>query len=173
MPSNQEQQQVSDFLSLVTERIQKQQALVDNLKKCKRGLSISLFEELIKDKGYSKVLFADTLVLLQNNTFSREELEYTNEGVRNIHYGDVLIKYGASVDVSNTDIPSIKPDRNIDRYKSNSYLQNGDIVFADTAEDYTVGKATEIIGISNQKVLSGLHTIPCRPQRQFAPMYLG
>ena len=110
---------------------------------------------------------------LQNNTFSRDELSFEDGDVRNIHYGDVLIKYGTSVDIGSSSIPCIKPDRNIEKFSSSSYLQNGDIVFADTAEDYAVGKATEIIGVSHHKVLSGLHTIPCRPHDAFAPMYLG
>ncbi len=110
---------------------------------------------------------------MQNNTFSRDDLSYDIDGVRNIHYGDVLIKYGTSVDVGGLSMPCIKPDRNIEKFSSSSYLQNGDIVFADTAEDYAVGKATEIIGVSQHKVLSGLHTIPCRPHDFFAPMYLG
>ena len=46
-------------------------------------------------------------------------------------------------------------------------------MFADTAEDYTVGKATEIAGANGLSVLSGLHTIPCRPLIKFHPMYLG
>ena len=52
-------------------------------------------------------------------------------------------------------------------------VEAGDIVIADTAEDYTVGKATEIINPSNKKILSGLHTIPCRPVMSFAPMFMG
>ena len=46
-------------------------------------------------------------------------------------------------------------------------------MIADTAEDYTVGKAVEIVGATGMKALSGLHTIPCRPKLSFAPMYLG
>lgn len=45
-------------------------------------------------------------------------------------------------------------------------------MFADTAEDYSVGKATEIAGANGLAVLSGLHTIPCRPLMKFHPMYL-
>ena len=55
----------------------------------------------------------------------------------------------------------------------NSFLQNGDIVIADTAEDETVGKCSEIAGLSDEKVIAGLHTIPCRPLFNFASGYLG
>ena len=167
-----EQRKIADFLITLDRRIDAQQSLVDNLKKYKRGLSSSLFDEIAKGECQT-ILFADAFRLLQNNTFSRDDLSFEDGDVRNIHYGDVLIKYGTSVDISSFSIPCIKPDRNIEKFSSSSYLQNGDIVFADTAEDYAVGKATEIIGVVHHKALSGLHTIPCRPYEKFAPMYLG
>ena len=167
-----EQRKIADFLIALDRRIEAQQSLVNNLKKYKRGLSSSLFDEIAKGKCQT-ILFADAFRLLQNNTFSRDDLSFEDGNVRNIHYGDVLIKYGTSVDIGNSSIPCIKPGRNIEKFSSTSYLQNGDIVFADTAEDYAVGKATEIIGVLAHKVLSGLHTIPCRPYDTFAPMYLG
>ena len=54
-----------------------------------------------------------------------------------------------------------------------SFLQNGDIVIADTAEDETVGKCSEIAGLSDEKIIAGLHTLPCRPLFNFASGYLG
>lgn len=127
----------------------------------------------ISNSGCPTVSFADGFRLLQNNTFSRDDLSYDVGDVRNIHYGDVLIKYGTVTDIGALSVPCIKPGRDIEKFSSSSYLRNGDIVFADTAEDYTVGKATEIVGVTNQRVLSGLHTIPCRPHDRFAPMFLG
>jgi len=52
-------------------------------------------------------------------------------------------------------------------------LQNGDVIVADTAEDLTVGKCSEIAGLNDEVVLSGLHTIPYRPVEKFASGYLG
>ena len=167
-----EQRKIADFLIALDRRIDAQQSLVDNLKKYKRGLSSSLFDEISKS-GCPTVSFADGFRLLQNSTFSRDDLSYDVGDVRNIHYGDVLIKYGTVTDIGALSVPCIKPDRDIEKFSSSSYLRNGDIVFADTAEDYTVGKATEIVGVTNQRVLSGLHTIPCRPHDRFAPMFLG
>ena len=167
-----EQRKIADFLIALDRRIDAQQSLVDNLKKYKRGLSLSLFDEISKS-GCPTILFADGFRLLQNNTFSRDDLSYHVGDVRNIHYGDVLIKYGTVTDIGVLSVPFIKSDRDIEKFSASSYLRNGDIVFADTAEDYTVGKATEIAGVTNQQVLSGLHTIPCRPHDRFAPMFLG
>ncbi len=88
----------------------------------------------------------------------------------NIHYGDVLIKYGSVLDASDKAIPHIVSGNESPNYV---YLQDGDIVIADTAEDETVGKATELFNVSENKIEAGLHTIPCRPIIPFAPMYLG
>ena len=78
--------------------------------------------------------------------------------VQNIHYGDVLVKYGAVVNISEDTPPYIKPTIDLQKFVATSYLRDGDIVFADTAEDYSVGKATEIAGANGLAVLSGLHT---------------
>ena len=172
LPSFAEQKKIAYFLKKLDERITAQEMLVASLKKYKRGLSSLLFSKTLNE-GCRSISFANAFTLLQNNTFSRDDLSYDIDGVRNIHYGDVLIKYGTSVNIGDISIPCIKADRNIEKFSATSYLRNGDIVFADTAEDYTVGKATEIIGVTNQKVLSGLHTIPCRPHDSFAPLYLG
>ena len=173
IPSISEQNKVSEIFRILDERIAAQSQLIDTLKKYKRGLSNVLFDGLLEDSNSHLCTFGNVMTILQNNTFSRDDLSSDCDGIRNIHYGDVLIKYGALVDFRNTVIPSIRANRDISKFSESSYLQNGDVVFADTAEDYTVGKATEIIGAENVAALSGLHTIPCRPQKKFAPMYLG
>lgn len=43
---------------------------------------------------------------ISNNTFSRDFLCEDGD-IKNIHYGDVLIKYGSTLDVSQSDIPAI------------------------------------------------------------------
>jgi type I restriction enzyme S subunit len=93
-------------------------------------------------------------------------------GVKNIHYGDILIKFNIGIDENTTEIPTIKQDINLSNISDKYYLQNGDIIIADTAEDYSVGKACEIVNVRS-KILSGLHTIPCRPKFKFINGYLG
>ena len=107
---------------------------------------------------------------MSNNTLSRAELSDVGE-IKNIHYGDVLIKFGDVIDANNTYIPYV--GSKVVLKKNPDYLQTGDVVIADTAEDDTVGKATEILNTNNIPVISGLHTIPCRPNYPFAPSYLG
>ena len=110
---------------------------------------------------------------MQNNTYARADLNYKLENTKNIHYGDILVKFNEYVDVRNNNVPFINSEKNLSKFKAESYLRDGDIIVADTAEDETVGKVTEISNTKEQKVLSGLHTIPCRPKRKFAPMFLG
>lgn len=109
---------------------------------------------------------------LQNNTLSRADLNYESGIVKNVHYGDVLIKFGDYIDASKTELPYISDNTKADKFKS-SFLQDGDIIIADTAEDDTVGKCTEIQGSEGLKLLSGLHTIACRPKEKYGPMFLG
>ena len=121
---------------------------------------------------WSSKQFDEVFEILQNNTFSRKELNYSNKSVKNIHYGDILINYPVNLNCQTCEIPNINQDINLSKYKSSSYLQNGDVIFADTAEDETVGKVCELYNVQ-EKMLSGLHTIPCRPKFNFASKYLG
>ena len=172
VPSAKEQERISLFLDAIERRIETQRTLVETLKKYKRGLSDTLFDRTAQSPSCKIVKLGDAFELLQNNTFSRDDLTTNPSSVQNIHYGDVLVKYGAVANISEYTPPYIKPTINLQKFVATSYLRDGDIVFADTAEDYSVGKATEIAGANGLAVLSGLHTIPCRPLMKFHPMYL-
>ena len=130
----------------------------------------------IRFKGYTddweQRKLGDVLVSLQNNTLSRADLSNEAGVAKNVHYGDVLIKFGEVLDVSKEQLPMISDESILTKYKT-SFLQNGDVIIADTAEDTTVGKCSEIVGLNDEVVLSGLHTIPYRPVEKFAPKYLG
>ena len=114
----------------------------------------------------------DVLISLQNNTLSRADLSFEQGIAKNVHYGDILVKFGEVIDVKTELLPMIVDEVIIAKYKS-SFLQNGDVIVADTAEDETVGKCAEIAGLSDEIVISGLHTIPYRPLQKFASGYLG
>ena len=109
---------------------------------------------------------------LQNNTLSRDSLNYKNPNIKNIHYGDILVKFDEILDGSSNDIPYINSEFDLSKF-SKSLLQDGDIIFSDTAEDDTVGKAIELQNVNAPFILSGLHTIPCRPLIPFGKAYLG
>lgn len=116
-------------------------------------------------------MFENVFDYLPHNSLSRDDLNDTTGNIKNIHYGDVLIKYGAVVNIEKERIPYINDNVKIDTTKA--LLKDGDIVFADAAEDSTVGKCIEILESNNQQIVSGLHTIPCRSKNTFEKGYLG
>ena len=116
--------------------------------------------------------FNDVFSILQNCTLSRAELSYDNGEAFNIHYGDVLIKFGEVIDAETALLPRITDDKIVASFRS-SALQDGDIVIADTAEDEAVGKCAEMLNLQEKTAISGLHTIPVRPTARFATGYLG
>ena len=114
----------------------------------------------------------EVCAFLRTNTLSRNQLNNMNGDIHNIHYGDVLIKYPSIIDVQKQAIPFINSEDY--RESMNDFIEDGDIVLADTAEDETVGKACEIANIGSEKILSGLHTMLIRPQKGlFFPCFLG
>ncbi len=102
---------------------------------------------------------------------SRSMLNYTKGEIMCIHYGDILIHFPSILDVKNTELPRINGGEK-SKYEKD-FLQNGDLVFADTAEDETVGKAVEMSGITNENVVSGLHTIVARAKEMNGKFYWG
>lgn len=137
---------------------------------------MSMGKPKIRFQGYTEDWeqrkLGDVLVGLQNNTLSRADLSSDTGVAKNVHYGDVLIKFGEILDVSKEQLPMILDESVLTKCKA-SFLQNGDVIVADTAEDSTVGKCSEIAGVNDEVVLSGLHTIPYRPVEKFAFGYLG
>lgn len=181
LPSINEQIEIGLYLDKLDNLITLHQRELDLYKEMKKTLLNKMFaknEEKfpeIRFKGFTEDWeqrkLGDIFVSLQNNTLSRTEL--SNKGdVMNIHYGDILVKFGEIVDVKFKELPMIVNSINLDRYVE-SFLHNGDIIIADTAEDNRVGKCIEITGLNEERVLSGLHTIPYRPLIKFASGYLG
>ena len=117
--------------------------------------------------------FGQIFDMFQTNTFSRDLLNYESGDTFNVHYGDILVKFGSVIDCEKEELPFINGDIELLKYKDESYIQDGDIIVADTAEDYTAGKVSEVINTNDKKILSGLHTMLCRPNIKFAPKFLG
>ena len=116
--------------------------------------------------------FDETFRVMSNNTLSRENLNNRGGAVRNIHYGDILTKFPEVLDCSEDEIPFVNDLSLLS--SSTQLLQDGDVVIADTAEDETVGKVTEVQNLGDSKLVAGLHTIPCRVKKgDFAPGWLG
>ena len=117
-------------------------------------------------KGFNQVFtFGAT------NTFSRESMCEDCTGVKNIHYGDILVRYGEVLKLSEQEIPSLLSDIGA---KITTFVDDGDVVIADTAEDLTAGKVVEVQETHGKKVAAGLHSMLCKPIKGcFAPGWLG
>lgn len=133
-------------------------------------------EPKIRLKGFQgewkESAFSESFESLKNNSLSRAELDDSGT-VYNIHYGDVLITYNECVKIDK-EVKTFVKNAEVARKLSHSCaIKNGDVIFADAAEDNTVGKCTEVIAHETDAIVSGLHTIPCRPKKEFASRYLG
>ena len=181
-PKINEQKAISNFITELDNLITLHQRKCDETKQLKKFMLQKMFPKNgeknpeIRFEGFTddwaQRKLGDVLICLQNNTFSRADLSNETGVAKNVHYGDVLVKFGEVLDVSKEQLPMISDERVLIKYKA-SFLQNGDVIVADTAEDSTVGKCSEIAGLNNEIVLSGLHTIPYRPKEKFASGYLG
>ena len=182
LPGTEEQDRIADFFRHLDNLITLHQRKFEKLTNVKKSMLEKMFPQNgssypeIRFKGFAdpweQRKFGEVFMSLQNNTLSRAELNDEFGAAQNIHYGDVLIKYDEILDVSKEPLSYIEKQSIADKFKT-SYLQNGDVIIADTAEDETVGKCTEIEGLTDQKVISGLHTMPVRPNRKFASGFLG
>ena len=116
--------------------------------------------------------FSEVLSFLRNNTLSRADLSDTEGRIYNVHYGDILVKFGEVLNVQCDSLPRITDDDLAERLTCQP-LFDGDVIIADTAEDEAVGKCCELRGCDGKPIVAGLHTIACRPRIGFASGYLG
>ncbi len=183
MPSTiEEQETIGQYFSNLDNLITLHQRKYDKLVKVKKSMLEKMFPKKgskfteIRFKGFTDAWeqrkFCEVFDGLQNNTLSRAELNNESGQALNVDYGDILVKFIDCLDVSKEQLPYITDSAVVDKYKA-SFLKDGDIIIADTAEDSTVGKCTEIAGSEGMTLISGLHTMPCRPKEKFATKYLG
>ena len=177
-----EQLNIGNLASSLDHLITLHQRKLEKLKTIKKSMLENLFPQngektpKIRFSGFTEDWeqrkLGEVFIYLRNNTLSREELNDEDGFAQSIHYGDVLIKYGECLNVSKVLLPYVDNKNIVNKFKK-FYIQNGDIIIADTAEDETVGKCIEISGLVDHNIISGLHTIPLRPVNKFAYGYLG
>lgn len=170
-----EQHAIAAALSDVDALLDAQERLIAK----KRNIKLAAMQQLLTGKtrlpGFQepwiKKFFGEIFEFLPTNSYSRSQ--FVQRGcIRNIHYGDILTKFSFIIDISKDKLPFINKILSEKNYPQKCFLQNGDVVIANTAEDSTVGKAVEVINIDG-KVLSGQHTFLCRPKIRFAKGILG
>lgn len=153
-----EQQKIAEILSAQDRVIELKTKLLEEKKRLKKYLCQVLISGESQSEG-KKILFKELFEFLNNNSCSRAQMKEKGT-IYNVHYGDILTKYGELLDAKKDEVPCICVNINLSKYDR---LQNGDIVFADTAEDLLVGKSTELKNVGNKHIIAGLHTIAARP----------
>ncbi len=174
LPPEEEQNRISELLTTWDTAIEKQSELIEKLKLRKRALMQQLLTGKKRLPGFrgewKEVKLGDVSNFLRNNTLSREQLNDDDGVINNIHYGDVLIKYPSIIDCRKEKLQYINDGVSI----LTDYVENGDVIMSDTAEDETVGRVCEVQNVGNKKILAGLHTMLIRPHdKLFAPYFLG
>lgn len=101
----------------------------------------------------------DIFTFYSTNSLSRDKLNYTGGPYKNIHYGDIHMIFPTVLNVSETEIPYINDGVKV-KLTDDNFVQDGDIAIADASEDYAdIGKAIEIVGVGDEKLVCGLHTL--------------
>ena len=175
LPPIDEQKKIANALSEADQLIE---SLTKQLTK-KKAIRQGGMQELLTGKKrlpgfageWQTFIFGELFDFIPNNAFTRAQMSDSGK-VKNIHYGDILTKYGAYVDGDSDSIPYISKEIDLSRFADRCYLQSGDIIIADTAEDETVGKALEVVNM-DCPILAGQHTLLCRPRITFAEKFLG
>lgn len=162
LPPIAEQRKVAEILSAQDRVIELKTKLLEEKKRLKKYLCQVLLSEENLFEG-KKILFKELFEFLNNNSYSRAQMNESGT-IYNVHYGDILTKYGEILDAKKDEVSCICDNINLSKYDR---LQNGDIIFADTAEDLLVGKSTELKNVGNKHIIAGLHTIAARPIKDF------
>lgn len=182
VPSVVEQKQLGQYFTKLDNLITLHQRKFEKLVQLKKSMLDKMFPK--PGERFPEIRFAgftdpweqrklgDCFDFLQNNTLSRADLNSESGGARNIHYGDILIKFGDCLGLDSGKLPFADDESILSKY-ANSTLRIGDVIFADTAEDESAGKCVELVKLPNEPVISGLHTIPARPKFPFGAGYLG
>ena len=106
---------------------------------------------------WDRIKVSDLLEFYPTNSLSWSQLEYSEEGVLNLHYGLIHKGLPTQVDVFENSLPIIKEEF---IPKKISLCLNGDVAFADASEDTNdVAKCIEFANCDGKKIVCGLHTI--------------
>lgn len=121
------------------------------------------FPDFAKDEEWVLNRLGNVYSFITTNSFSRDDLNYKNGEVKNIHYGDIHTKFLTLFDITKENVPFINESIPLDKFKHVNYCKERDMIFADASEDLKdVGKSIELVNLNNEKLLSGLHTIHAR-----------
>ena len=168
IPKRYEQDRIAAAIMACDKHIAALQSLISKYQAIKKA-TVNL---LLKPRDeWNKIRLGD-FEAHRNNTCSRSLTSSSAGKVRNIHYGDILVKYSEIVSLEFDKVDYLSEAG--EAHSPNDYLQDGDIVIADTAEDETAGKVVEVQDVADRKAVAGLHTVFLRPPNDlFARGWLG
>nr|WP_281502726.1 restriction endonuclease subunit S [Aliiroseovarius sp. F47248L] len=172
-PKDREQDKISSYLETVETKIEqltRKKALLEDYKK---GCMQQLFTQKLRFKDgqgndfpdWAETTVGETFDWVRTNSLSRDKLNYGANGeVQNIHYGDIHSKFHANFRQGLEKVPYISGSLRAD-FAEEDFCKPGDVVIADASEDYTdIGKAIEIVELSDPPLVAGLHTYIARPK---------
>ncbi len=168
IPSNiKEQQKIVKILSTWDNAIELKEQLIAEKKRQKQWLMQNLLTGRKRLPGFTdqwqKVRLGDVLIFEGGLSAPRNELRM-DEGICYLHYGDIhkSNKYYIDVKYDYSSLPKLMVP--VNKLNSNYLLFDGDIVFADTSEDYE-GTCKYVVIKNKEDIpfIAGLHTIIARP----------
>ncbi|NIJ45649.1 type I restriction enzyme S subunit [Wenyingzhuangia heitensis] len=108
-------------------------------------------------------------VLNQSKGLTITKHNLGNEGVCCVNYGEIHSKYGFELDITKHKLKCV--NKEYLKTDSNSLLNKGDFVFADTSEDIEgSGNFTHLK--SSDKIFAGYHTVIARPKIEIESLFL-
>jgi len=182
LPSLPEQKKIAAFLGVVDAKIAALRARKAGLDRYKRGLMQALFSQRLRFTKPDGSAFPDweekrlgeVFDWHKTNSLSRENLNYEGGKVQNIHYGDIHTKFQATFRQPQEYVPFVSDGAAPRGFSEDEFCQIGDVVIADASEDYAdIGKAIEIVELSETPLVAGLHTYIARPKARVVVGFSG
>lgn len=167
-----EQRKIAECLGSLDDWIAAETEALAALRRHKTGLMQQLFPrpgetrprlrfpEFKDGPAWDTPAMSDVYRFRPTNSLSRDQLNYHDGILYNIHYGDIHTKFQSQFRLENERVPRVLPaiaEELGDRFH---LCQEGDIILADASEDLNdVGKAIELISLDGRSVAAGTHTI--------------
>lgn len=122
-------------------------------------------------KNAKRVPFCTVFELSRGLNITKED--YIEEGIPCLSYGDIHSRYNGFLDATAQPLPKVSPDFLKDN--ASALLKPGDVVFADTSEDYAGSGDCTCILNAPEHLFAGYHTTVARviDEKQVDIRYLG